>query len=558
MKKHITGNKKIKYMEKEKIKQKYLLKGDINGIQKYIFDVQNNGAAKSLKAKSFLIEEIGSLACKKVLTELKSFDANGTKFYEGGGSFYIWFDAEDDSVADKIMNKIRDDFYEALKYEKFYITLSFVKADEQDFGTIWINLREQSIKDQLQIFISYPSAFTPYSLDDEKISNLKHSDYVINNLQSKEIGVNTNSDIYKAITNEMVKHNYFFISLLGEKQVLKATDFENKITNKLPFWEDYKEKESYKEYRLHHQYDYPDNFILEDNNLIDFDAFGDFAAHRTGTNKIGVAKLDVDNLGQLFGNIGNETEGKKLSKALNNFFKESLYTIFSEETLEWHKLDKDDKEDKEVFKANIYPVFAGGDDCFIIGAWDAVLPFVKRLQEKFHDEQNRWRDEFQGDVTLSAGIVIVDPTCPVKLFAEMAENALSKAKKSGKNKIVLFDQVFSWKDYAVLLDTSAKLASYMQQNNIDRAYLNKITKSAKGFNALNNNEGVNFDNIYKLKYYISKNDEILNYIAELLFDPYYEAMKNRLLNHKADLNIAIYPAIARITELLTKSKLAYE
>ncbi|WP_129595174.1 type III-A CRISPR-associated protein Cas10/Csm1 [Seramator thermalis] len=538
-------------MEKEKIKQKYLLKGDINGIQKYIFDVQNNGAAKSLKAKSFLIEEIGSVACEKILTELKSFDVNGTIFYEGGGSFYIWFDAEDDFVANNIMNKIRDDFHKALKYEKFYITLSFVKADKQDFGATWINLREQSIKDQLQIFISYSSAFTPYSLDDETISNL----------QSKEIGVNTNSDIYKAITNEMVKHNYFFISLFGEKEVFYVTNFENIITNKLPFWEDYKEKESYKKYRLNHQYDYPDNFILEDNNLIDFDAFGDFAAHRTGTNKIGVAKLDVDNLGQLFGNIGNETEGEKLSEALNNFFKESLYTIFSKETLKWRKLDEDDKEDKEVFKANIYPVFAGGDDCFIIGAWDAVLPFIKRLQEKFHDEQNRWRNEFikkEEDVTLSAGIVIVDPTCPVKLFAEMAENALSKAKKSGKNKIVLFDQVFSWKDYEVLLDTSAKLASYMQQNNIDRAYLNKITKSAKGFNALNNNNGVNFDNIYKLKYYISKNDETLNYIAELLFDPYYEAMKNRLLNHEADLNIAIYPTIARITELLTKSKLAYE
>ena len=31
---------------------------------------------------------------------------------------------------------------------------------------------------------------------------------------------------------------------------------------------------------------------------------------------------------------------------------------------------------------------------------------------------------------------MIDPTCPVKLFAEMAEDALSKAKKNGKNKIV--------------------------------------------------------------------------------------------------------------------------
>lgn len=540
-------------MEKEKIKQKYLLKGDISGIQNFIFDVQNKGAAKSLKAKSFLIEKIGSIACKKVLEKLKSADAKGIKFYEGGGSFYIWFDAENDSVANKIIDKIRVDFHEALKYENFYIIFSFVEA--KDFGETWINLRDQSIKDKLQIFISYPTAFIPYSPDDE---DMEYLDFAKNYLSSKETGANNDSDIYKAITNEMVKHNYFFISLFGKKQVSDATDFEKIITNKLPFWKDYKEKESYEKYRLTYQYDYPDNFILKDNNLIDFDAFGDFAARRTGTNKIGVAKLDVDNLGQLFGNIKNEEEGRKLSEAFNKFFKESIYTIFNEETFELSKSN----EDKDVFKANIYPVFSGGDDCFIIGAWDAVLPFIKRIQEEFHKEQNRWRDEFlekEKDITLSAGIVMIDPTCPVKLFAEMAEDALSKAKKNGKNKIVFFDLVFTWEDYAVLLNTSAELAEYMQQNDINRAYLNKITKSARGFNALNNNDGVNFDKIYKLRYYISKNDETLDYIADLLFDPYYEAMKNRLLNQdKADVNLAIYPSIARITELLTKSKLAYE
>ena len=33
-----------------------------------------------------------------------------------------------------------------------------------------------------------------------------------------------------------------FYFVLGKKQVLNAADFENIITNKLPFWEDYKER----------------------------------------------------------------------------------------------------------------------------------------------------------------------------------------------------------------------------------------------------------------------------------------------------------------------------
>lgn len=40
-------------MEKEQ--RKYLLKGDISGIQEFIFNVQSDGAAKTLKAKSYYV-----------------------------------------------------------------------------------------------------------------------------------------------------------------------------------------------------------------------------------------------------------------------------------------------------------------------------------------------------------------------------------------------------------------------------------------------------------------------------------------------------------------------
>jgi CRISPR-associated protein Csm1 len=32
---------------------------------------------------------------------------------------------------------------------------------------------------------------------------------------------------------------------------------------------------------------------------------------------------------------------------------------------------------------NIYTVFAGGDDIFVLGAWDEVIDFAKALREKF-------------------------------------------------------------------------------------------------------------------------------------------------------------------------------
>ena len=99
----------------------------------------------------------------------------------------------------------------------------------------------------------------------------------------------------------------------------------------------------------------------------------------------------------------------------------------------------------------------------------------------------------------------------------------------------------------------------MIANNINRSYLDKIRKSAKGFNALQNKDGIEFDRIYKLKYYLSKNDKNLGDIVEKLFEPYYKALSDRLLGKNDEqYDVAIYPAIARITEFLTKTRLNYE
>ncbi|MEO0584264.1 MAG: hypothetical protein AAF135_18770, partial [Bacteroidota bacterium] len=45
----------------------YLVKGDISGIQSYIFDVVSDGAARSLKARSLRVQVLSSLASRYIL-----------------------------------------------------------------------------------------------------------------------------------------------------------------------------------------------------------------------------------------------------------------------------------------------------------------------------------------------------------------------------------------------------------------------------------------------------------------------------------------------------------
>ncbi len=110
---------------------------------------------------------------------------------------------------------------------------------------------------------------------------------------------------------------------------------------------------------------------------MNFDALGDFAAHRTGTNKIGILKLDVDNLGELFGSA-DIVLVKNYSDIFSKFFNETIFTALYD--------SKDFRLGGEViekYRSNVYPIFSGGDDCFIIGSWDAILSFAGDLHDLF-------------------------------------------------------------------------------------------------------------------------------------------------------------------------------
>lgn len=77
-------------------------------------------------------------------------------------------------------------------------------------------------------------------------------------------------------------------------------------------------------------------------------------------------------------------------------------------------------------------VYAGGDDVFLVGAWNAVLEAAQRIQSNF--------TAFScGALTLSAGIGIFDDHYPIRLSAEETA-ALEEAAKHlpGKNAVALF------------------------------------------------------------------------------------------------------------------------
>lgn len=176
----------------------------------------------------------------------------------------------------------------------------------------------------------------------------------------------------------------------------------------------------------------------------------------TGIEALGVLKADVDNLGLVF-SCGLEHNSLSrlatLSRQMNHYF--SIYIPFVLCT-------------KEEFK-DIYTVFAGGDDLFLIGPWNRIVEFALFLSESFASYVCG-----NTQITLSAGISVHKPGEPIPSISERAETALKKSKENKRNSITLFDETVKWKEFGELSTIKKEIETWMDKSFINNAMLFRL------------------------------------------------------------------------------------
>ena len=174
-----------------------------------------------------------------------------------------------------------------------------------------------------------------------------------------------------------------------------------------------------------------------------------------GAEALGVLKADIDNLGMLFG-CGLPKERFTLSRLatisrqLDNFFVLYLPSLLIND---------------ERFQ-DVYTVFAGGDDLFLIGPWDRMAVLADHLRRQF--------EKYVGnnpEITFSAGITTHKPHVPLDKLAEAAEEALGMAKKAGRQSsnsgwITMFGERVDWDTFGELLQNQAAMEQWLEQGYI--------------------------------------------------------------------------------------------
>ena len=183
--------------------------------------------------------------------------------------------------------------------------------------------------------------------------------------------------------------------------------------------------------------------------------------HKTkGTEALGILKADVDNLGMLFGCGFSQqrftfSRLATLSRQLNTFFSHYLPHLL---------------RNTEEFN-QVYTVFAGGDDLFLIGPWNRMAELAAHLRRRFSEYVCG-----NPEITFSAGITVHKPHVPIDKLAESSEEALAAAKNadSGKNRLSMFEQTVTWRDFKSLQENRQAMQSWLDRKLVSRVMFYRL------------------------------------------------------------------------------------
>jgi CRISPR-associated protein Csm1 len=171
---------------------------------------------------------------------------------------------------------------------------------------------------------------------------------------------------------------------------------------------------------------------------------------------------------------------------------------------------KDMAKDKEI-----YSVFSGGDDLFLIGPWYKVLRFEGELRQKF--KEYTCNNE---NLTISVGIEVVKPTLPVYTMAELGEGALKKAKDT-RNSTVVFGRRINYSKFSLgeLLKVADELLDYLKESDDERKISISFLYKALKLSQMANEETENVKNLLwraYLNYLVVRNVKSEDFASEVL------------------------------------------
>ncbi|MEW6606110.1 MAG: type III-A CRISPR-associated protein Cas10/Csm1 [bacterium] len=609
------------YLDSSKAQYKFrLIGGDLSGIQDYIFKITEKGrggVAKRLRSRSFYLSVLLEVTIQKILHHLKlPYSCN---LISAGGRFVL---LAPENISDKMMKDLQKEIstwlFEkffgqitinlnweviitgySLKIGKFHRYLNRVyenlelkkqrKNSEILFDGKWLerkfvresqyerySQKEGGAKD-CQICHCFPASkkdndgpeiCSQCALDKKIGEMLPKTEYIAlgkarpDEFQRNEADLiffnngKEGEEVYflKLIKQHctqlpQVNDHYYLLYRLYDvlEKKIEPTDLGimNKFfANYVPLYKDLDEEE--KELIDEDQETKPGS-ILTFGTLANLSQRKNRDGDWQGERRIGLLKADVDRLGVIFNlGLGKDVTVSRyltMSRMIDLFFAGWVERTISTEFRE------------------LYTVFSGGDDLFLVGPWEEIIKFSQRLYKEFRSFTCQ-----NDNITLSAGIAVLKPKLPIARGAILVNELLKDAKASngrfligevsedeGRDQLTLFGTTLKWNEMEETLPFKDLLIDELKRKDspFKVAFLHRLLKYHRMY--LNVQKGVVEDLLYRshLAYDIGRNikrkekdskkvqEELMKWLEPLYSND--DGVKNKLMkNMKVPVFWAIY------------------
>ena len=333
---------------------KILVKGDVSGIQSFIFNVNSKGAARSLKGRSFFIKILLEIVMQEIfhVYAIDSKDRDRAKISTSGGNFILQLDVSDLKEIEEIQFRIS----KALQYVGLNMMLVAVPWDGDDasYQNALEALHQKTRERKFNLLVHYDNFFQPF--DRSEISNVNGK---LNN--------NGQNSKWHGITNALKNNPAMSISkdqnarqqfLIGGSQIQllgynvkfgqQGIPLSNYLESVFPLKDEgtYKEGDNLLKFEDLSAGKYRNSFYVK-NDKTDKKSKEWIYRGKKGVNKLGILAMDVDNLGAAIENVKSPNDHKAFDKQLQEFFNQKLRQIISGR-----------------FNNQVYTVTAGGDDSY--------------------------------------------------------------------------------------------------------------------------------------------------------------------------------------------------
>lgn len=473
---------------------------DISGIQDFIYTIASKNALKTLRARSFYLEIMMEHIIDCFLEDQHLTRAN--LLYCGGGHCYILMANTSAALkkAEQYMDKLNHWLMEQFSIS-LYVAFGYAACSCNTLKNFPEGSYSQLFKNVGAAISRRKSHRYPAS-DIRRLNMREYGSYTRECKVCRRIGKTDDEgvcSVCRAIenfSNNILYSSFFTVTLEKSRYALPlpgdyylVADDQESLVKKMQQDDDF--VRTYSKNKMYTGKHMATKLWVGDYTTKK--TFEEYAAQAQGIERIGVIRADVDNLGQAFvsgfENPDNHnryvtlSRTATLSRQLSLFFKYHINKMLAEGSFFL--------EPREQKSRNATIVYSGGDDLFIVGAWDDVIGLAIDIRRNFEKYT-------QGTLTLSAGIGIYEPSYPISAIARETAGLEDESKKyPGKNAVTL------------LPEDSEPMAGSYSWGAFEQKVLQEKYQAIKEFFSVSEERGMSF--LYRLLELLRNKKEKINF-----------------------------------------------